>query len=166
MSPASSASGDLTGYGPRLVTSKSERRSAPRAKRKRPLSVTLVAVLAVGVAAYSLLVGILDVQSGEDDRLPNGIFHLVFAVGALAAGLGAFRLRAWGWAAFMSWAVIGLTHQILRYLFFEDPNYLDMAINTFAVLALSPLEVQVAFGLRYTENVQLGRPTRNPLDRH
>ena len=61
-------------------------------------------------------------------------------------------------------AVIGLTHQILRYLFFEDTNYVDMAINTFAVLALSPLEVQVAFGLRHTRNVQLARPTRNPID--
>jgi len=39
-----------------------------------------------------------------------------------------------------------------------------MAINTFVVLALSPLDVQVAFGLRHTENVQLGRPSRNPVD--
>jgi hypothetical protein len=40
-----------------------------------------------------------------------------------------------------------------------------MAVSAFAVLALSPLDVQIAFGLRYTENVQLGRPTRNPVDR-
>ena len=66
----------------------------------------------------------------------------------------------------MTWAVIGLTNQILRALFFENPDYLDMAINTFAVLALSPLEVQIAFGVRHTENVQLSRATRNPLDRH
>jgi hypothetical protein len=129
------------------------------------LAVTLVAVLAVAVVVYSVVFGILDLSSGEDDRLAYGIFHLVFAVGALAAGLGAFLLRPWAWALFMSWAVIGLTHQILRYLFFEDTNYVDMAINTFAVLALSPLEVQVAFGLRHTRNAQLARPTRNPLDR-
>ncbi len=134
--------------------------------RKRPVSVTLVAVLALGVAVYSLLYGVLAVQSGEDDRLADGIFHLVLGVVALAAGFGAFRLRPWAWATFMTWAVIGLTHQLLRYLFLGDPNYADMAINTFAVLALSPLEVQVAFGLRYTENVELTRPTRNPLDRH
>jgi hypothetical protein len=147
------------------VTTQSERTSAPPEKPKRPLSVTLVAVLAVGVAVYSVVFGILDLSSGEDDRLAYGIFHLVFAVGALAAGVGAFLLRPWAWAAFMSWAVIGLAHQVLRYLFFEDTNYVDMAINTFAVLALSPLEVQVAFGLRHTRNVQLARPTRNPLDR-
>jgi hypothetical protein len=130
------------------------------------LSVTLVAVLAIAFAVYSLVYGVLAVQSGEEDRLADGIFHLVVALGALAAGVGAFWLRPWAWTLFMSWAVIGLTHQILRHLFFEDANYVDMAINTFAVLALSPLEVQVAFGVRHTENVQLSRPTRNPLDRH
>lgn len=139
--------------------------SASVERRKRPVSVTLVAVLAVGVALYSLTYGILAVRTGQDDRLADGIFHLAFGVGTLAAGIGAFWLRSWAWAAFMTWAVIGLTHQILRYFFFEDPNYVSMAINTFAVLAMSPLEVQIAFGLRHTQNVQLGRPTRNPLDR-
>jgi hypothetical protein len=140
--------------------------SPPAERPKRPVSVTLVALLAVAVAVYSLIYGVLAVQSGEDDRLADGIFHLALGLGALVAGVGAFRLYPWAWAAFMTWAVIGLTHQILRYLFFDDPNYADMAINTFAVLALSPLDVQVAFGLRHTANVQLTRPTRNPLDRH
>jgi hypothetical protein len=65
----------------------------------------------------------------------------------------------------MTWAVVGMTHQILRALVIGDPNYVDMAVNTFAVLALSPLEVQIAFGLRHTQDVRLERPTRNPLDR-
>jgi hypothetical protein len=139
---------------------------APEGKPKRPVAVTLVALLAAAVAIYSLVYGVLAVQSGEADRLADGIFHLALGLGALGAGAGAFRLRPWAWAAFMTWAVIGLTHQILRYLIFGDPNYADMAANTFAVLALSPLDVQIAFGLRYTENVQLTRATRNPLDRH
>jgi hypothetical protein len=130
------------------------------------VSVTLVAALAAGVAVYSLVYGILALRGGEEHRLADGIFHLALGLGALAAALGALRLRPWAWAVFMTWAVIGLTHQILRYLFLGDPNYVDMAINTFAVLALSPLEVQIAFGLRHTENVELARPTRNPLDRH
>ena len=148
------------------MATKSEDTSASPEKPKRPSSVTLVAVLAVGFGVYTLVYGILAVQSGDNDRLADGIFHLVLALAALAAGVGAFWLRPWAWTTFMTWAAIGLTHQILRYLFFEDPNYVDMAINTFAVLALSPLEVQVAFGVRHTENVQLSRPTRNPLDRH
>lgn len=135
------------------------------ARPKRPSSVTLVAVLALGVAAYSLAAGALALEEGREDRLADGIFHLAFGLGVFTAGIGAFRLRSWAWTAFMTWAVIGLTHQILRYLFFGDPSYTDMAINTFAVLAMSPLEVQVAFGLRHTRNVELARPTRNPLDR-
>ncbi|MBD0283678.1 MAG: hypothetical protein ICV69_16045 [Thermoleophilaceae bacterium] len=130
------------------------------------MSVTLVAVLAIGVGVYGLVYGVFAVRSGEEERLADGIFHFALGLGALIAGGGAFRLRPWAWAAFMTWAVIGLTHQILRHFFLGDPDYADMAINTFAVLALSPLEVQIAFGLRHTENVQLARPTRNPLDRH
>ena len=148
------------------MTPPSEKRTdAPTARPKRPVSVTLVAVVAVGVAAYSLVFGVLAVRTGEEDRLADGIYHLALGVGALAAGFGALRLHAWAWAVFMSWAVIGLTHQILRYAFFGDPNYADMAINTLAVLALSPLEVQVAFGLTHTRNAQLARRTRNPIDR-
>jgi hypothetical protein len=127
--------------------------------------VTLVAALALAVAAYSLTVGALALASGEDDRLLDGIFHVVFGAGTLVAGVGAYFLRPWAWAAFMTWAVVGLTHQILRVLVLGDPNYADMAVNAFAVLALSPLEVQVAFGLRHTHDVRLERPTRNPLDR-
>ncbi len=138
--------------------------SARADRQRRPVSVTLVALLAAGFAIYSLVNGGLALERGDEDRLPDAVFNLVRGVGLLVAAFGAFRLRAWGWAAFMTWAVIGLTHQILRHFFFGDANYADMAINTFAVLALSPLEVQVAFGLRHTENVQLTRPTRNPLD--
>lgn len=148
-----------------LQAGSGSRPSAPDDRPRRPVSVTLVAVLAGTVSAYSLTVGALAVESGQDDELVRGIFQLVFGVGTLAAGIGAYRLRSWAWTVFMSWAVIGLTHQLLRSLFLEDPNYADMAINTFAVLALSPLEVQIAFGLRHTNNVQLERPTRNPLDR-
>ena len=129
------------------------------------MAVTLVAALAAGFAVYSLVNAGLAIESGDEDRVPDAAFNIVRGVGLLAAAVGAFRLRPWGWAIFMTWAVIGLTHQILRYLFFEDPNYVDMAINTFAVLALSPLEVQIAFGLTHTRNVHLARPTRNPVDR-
>jgi multisubunit Na+/H+ antiporter MnhB subunit len=148
------------------VTRSDDKPTDARTERpKRPVSVTLVAVVAVGVAVYSLVYGVLAVRSGDEDRLADAIYHLALGVGALAASLGALRLRRWAWALFMSWAVIGLTHQILRYTFFGDPNYADMAINTVAVLALSPLEVQIAFGLAHTRNAELARPTRNPLDR-
>ena len=130
------------------------------------MQVTLVALLALGLAIYSVAYGVIAIESGESDRLPDAIFHLALGVAALTAAVGSFRLAPWGWTVLMTWAVVALTHQILRYLFFEDPNYVDMAVSAFAVLALSPLDVQIAFGLRHTENVQLGRPTRNPVDQH
>ena len=141
--------------------------SAPDAeKRKRPLSVTVVAGLAALVAIYSLVNAGLAIESGEDDRVLDAAFSVVRGLALLVAAVGALVLRPWAWAVFMTWAVASLTHQILRYLFFEDPNYVDMAVSTFAVLALSPLDVQIAFGLRHTENVQLERATRNPVDGH
>jgi hypothetical protein len=142
-----------------------ERGAAGKTKGRRPVSVTLVAVLALGIAIYSVAYGVIAIQDGGTERTADGIFHVVLGAGALAAAVGAFRLDAWGWTALMTWAVVALMHQILRYVFFDDPNYADMAVSAFAVLALSPLDVQIAFGLRYTENVQLGRPTRNPIDR-
>ena len=135
-------------------------------ENRRPVQVTLRALLALGLAVYSVAYGVIAIESGDDDRLPDAIFHLLLGGGALVAAVGSFRLAAWGWTALMTWAVVALTHQILRYLFFDDPNFADMAVSTFAVLALSPLDVQVAFGLRHTENVQLARATRNPVDRH
>jgi len=132
--------------------------------RNRPISVTLVAVLAIVVAVYSLASGGLTLRGGQDDQFWDGIFHLGLGVVVLAAAVGAFLTLSWGWVAFMTWAVVGLSHQILRYLFFEDPNFADMAVNAFAVLALSPADVQIAFGLRHTQNVDFSRATRNPVD--
>ena len=40
-----------------------------------------------------------------------------------------------------------------------------MAINTFAVLALSPLDVQIAFGLEHTESRTVPTDPQS-LDRH
>lgn len=142
-----------------------ERAGASAGSPKRPLAVTLVALLALGVAVYSLVAGALAIKGGRPDGLAGAIFYLAFGLGVFVAAGGAFRLRSWAWTAFMTWAVIGLTHQLIRYFFYDAPNYVDMAINTFAVLAMSPLEVQVAFGVRHPRNVDLTRPTRNPLDR-
>jgi hypothetical protein len=65
----------------------------------------------------------------------------------------------------MTWAVIGLTHQILRDLFFNDTSYVAMALYVIAVLALSPRDTQIAFGVRPPRNVELRAHTRNPIDR-
>jgi hypothetical protein len=48
----------------------------------------------------------------------------------------------------MTWAVIGLTHQLLRHFFYGDESYPMLAVDTVVVLALTPLDVQVAFAVR------------------
>ena len=49
----------------------------------------------------------------------------------------------------MTWAVIGLTHQLLRHFFYGDASYPMLAVDTLVVLALTPLDIQVAFGVRH-----------------
>jgi hypothetical protein len=74
-------------------------------------------------------------------------------------------MRGWAWKLFMAYAVFGLTNQILRHFFFDDAYYLGMAMNVAAVLALTPRDVQVAFGIKEPAAAQLDLPTRSPLDR-
>ena len=132
---------------------------------KRPIAVTIVALPALVVGTYLAVDGVVVLVNGGDaSRLAAGAFDVALGMLAIVIGLGAFRMRRWAWAAFMTWAVIGFTHQLLRHFFYDNANYLAVALNTVAVLALTPLDVQIAFGNRPPRNVQLDRPTRNPID--
>jgi hypothetical protein len=95
----------------------------------------------------------------------HGVFLAVLGATVLLLGVGAFFVKTWAWIGLMIWAVIGLTNQLLRQFFFDDPSYLAMAASTIAVFALTSFDVQVAFRVRPPRNVQLAQPTRNPLDR-
>jgi hypothetical protein len=135
---------------------------------KRPIAVTIVAGLALLGGIYYLVSGgvaLADARDGDDDRLFEGIVEILFGVFALAISLGAIGMRRWAWQSYMTWAVIGLTLQILRHFFYDGANYIGMAVNTFAVFALTPRDVQIAFGVRPPDNVDLTASTRNPIDR-
>jgi hypothetical protein len=132
---------------------------------KRPIAVTFVGVLALTVGSYHAADGLVVlVHGGDANKLTEGALDVALGVLAVAIAIGALRMRQWAWAAFMTWAVVGLTHQLLRHFFYGDPNYLAMALDTFAVLALTPLDVQIAFGARPPRNVVLSNATRNPVD--
>jgi hypothetical protein len=140
--------------------------AAPPAAVRRPLAVTLVGLLAFPVGIYNVVDGVLVLAGGGTrDRLAAGALTLALGVLAILIGLGALGMRRWAWAALMTWAVIGLTHQILRDLFFNDTSYVAMALYVIAVLALSPRDTQIAFGVRPPRNVELRAHTRNPIDR-
>jgi hypothetical protein len=140
----------------------------PATPTKRPASVSIVTFLAIVVAGYSFFeAGRTLREAGSDDtrELLDGAMQIGLGVLALAIAYGAFRMRPWAWKLFMVWAVVGLTTQLLRYFSFGDPEYVRLAVSAFVVFALTPRDVQVAFGIRPPPNAQLARTTRNPLDR-
>lgn len=129
----------------------------PAAGRKRPIGVTLVGLLALAAGAYHLVGGGLTVAHGHGaSKLAEGAFDVVFGVIAVAIGRGALRTASWAWAGFMTWAVIGLTHQLLRHFFYDDESYPMLAVDTLVVLLLTPLDIQVAFGVRSRPALDLG----------
>ena len=132
---------------------------------KRPVAVTLVGLLALIVGAYHLTDGVIGlVNGGSSSEVAGAAFDVALGVLAIAIGIGALRVRRWAWATFMTWAAIGLTHQLLRHFFYDDARYLAMALDTVAVLVLTPLDVQIAFGVRPPRNVRLDHAARNPVD--
>ena len=131
---------------------------AVKRARRRPVAVTLVGLLAVGVGLYHSVDGIVILtRGGSASKLSEAAVDLALGVLALAIGRGAFRMAPWSWAAFMTWAVIGLTHQLLRHFFYTDANYVVMAVDAVTVIALTPLDIQIAFGVRPPPKLVLER---------
>jgi hypothetical protein len=143
--------------------------SAPSTAGGRPAAVTIVAALAVVAAGYLIVDGALTLRdaSGDDtDKIVDGSIAVGLGLLAILIAAGALRMKPWAWKLFMTLAVVGLTIQILRHFSFGDARYARMALNAFIVLALTPRDVQVAFGIRPPANADLARTTRNPLDSH
>jgi hypothetical protein len=136
---------------------------APGRPAKRPVAVTFIALLALVVGAYHAGEGIDALLGGGDaNELTRGAVDVALGVLAIAIAFGAWRMRRWAWAAFMTWAVVSLLHQLLRHFFYGDPSNLSMTLDVVAVLVLTPLDVQIAFGVRPSRNVVLDHA--NPVD--
>ena len=134
-------------------------------RAKRPVAVTFVGVLALVVGLYHAGDGVDVLLSGGDaNELARGALDVALGVLAVAIAVGAWRMRRWAWVAFMTWAVVSLLHQLLRHFFYTDPGYVAMALDIVAVLVLTPLDVQIAFGVRPSRNVILDDTSRNPID--
>jgi hypothetical protein len=144
------------------VEAEPEGTTVSRPADKRPIPVTFIGVLALAVGAYDAIDGVVVlVNGGDGSKLAEGAFELALGLLAIAIARGMLRIRRWAWAALMTWAVIGLTHELLRHFFYSDPNYVAMALNTLVVLALTPLDVQIAFGVRPHRSVLLDSPAQN-----
>jgi hypothetical protein len=125
-----------------------------------------VLALAYGIALAGSGVHTLINADGERGQVFAGASDLFFAALALLIAVGAYRVSRWAWVLFMSWAVWGLTLNLLRVFFFDDPQYLPLALATLAVFLLTPLDIQVAFRVRHPPNVRLHTRSRNPIDSH
>ena len=137
----------------------------PRHASKRPVPVTFVAALIMAVGVYNVVDGVVVlVNGGDNSKLAEGAFEVAFGVFVIAVGNGALRMWRWAWAASMTLAVIGLTHQLLRHFFYDHASYVNLALMTLVVFALTPLDVQIAFGVRPPRNVHLAQGARNPID--
>ena len=129
---------------------------------KRPVAVTFVGVLALAAGLFHLVGGVMTVvDGGSASKLAEGAFDVALGVLALAIGRGALRMAPWAWTLLMTWAVIGLTHELLRHFFYGGESYGMLAVDTVVVLALTPLEIQVAFGVRRRPTLDLGRDARD-----
>jgi hypothetical protein len=140
---------------------------AIHASGPRPVAATIIGALACVWGVVIAAVGLHVVLTAEDDRdqIVVGALELGFAAVALALAVGAFRVKRWAWVALMSWAAVVLAANLLRAFFFpSDPSYSTLAIATVTVMLLTPVDVQVAFGVRRPHIVRLDAPTRNPID--
>jgi hypothetical protein len=122
----------------------------------RPVPVTIFALLALVFAAFLTVQGVLTLidAEGEREALIEGAIELGSAALAFAVCFGAVRVKRWAWVVFMSWAVFGLTLQLLRVFFFDDPVHWRLAFLTVAVFLLTPLDMQIAFGVRKPPHVR------------
>ena len=137
--------------------------STPPRRSRRPTAVTFVGLLGLVLGGYHVGHAIaVFVDHESPNRVAEGAVDLALGVLAIAIAVAALRMRRWAWVAFMTWALLGLVHQLLRYFFYDHPDYGAMAADAFAVLVLTPLDVQIAFGVRPSRNVALDPASRHP----
>lgn len=132
----------------------------------RPGNVTIVAALALVFGLDLAVTGVLGLlgADGKRSEVVDALVNLGSAGVVFLVAFGAVRMRRWAWSVFMSWAVIALTLQLLRVLFYDDPHYVRLVLGTVAVLLLTPLDTQVAFGVRKPDSVRIDSPSAGSLD--
>lgn len=140
-----------------------------RRARPRPVIASFIGFVACfwGVVLGGLGVAVVVEAERQSDEAGIATGALLVALGAVAFAIayGAFRVRRWAWVAFMTWAAIGLATNLLRVFFFPaEPHFATLAISALTVFLLTPLDVQIAFGVRTPRIGTLATPSRNPID--
>lgn len=137
---------------------------------KRPIPVTLVGFIALGVAGFHFYQGAewlwrarwlwpdfpASLQSLNAEGL-HVFFRSVIKVGlsflALVILFNFFRLRRWSWLALTLWITVYMMVDLFTYLY-AQANFLSMVINSLLTFLLIQSDVQLAFGLLSAEKAQ------------
>jgi lysylphosphatidylglycerol synthetase-like protein (DUF2156 family) len=142
-----------------------------KSKRKRPVAVTVVGLIAMAVVilylvlAALILLGLGVFQTGHipsgpwwEGLKPTQLGKLLFeVVYLLILGLVTFLIainfilmRRWAWVALMTWTGITLALNLMRYLY-GSPDYFSMFLAVVLVLAMNQADVQQVFGIQHRE---------------
>ena len=141
-------------------------------RRKRPIAVTIIALLLVGevlLRLYWVCQAVLDLDLfgkglpwplwEAGGLIPAGIelgvaaFRLLWALVGLAVLIGLLRMRRWSWVALVVWVGFSLALGILNYFYrsawtFGVSDYAVMAADMLLAFALNQSDVQRIYGIR------------------
>lgn len=77
----------------------------------------------------------------------NSAAYAFLSMSGLIVLIAFLRMKRWSWIVLMVWTAISLTITLLDY-FYDQPNYIVMASDTFIALALNQADVQRIFRIR------------------
>lgn len=141
-------------------------------RRKLPIAVTIIALLAVSEILLRLywvtrtvlhldvleqgLPGPLWAAGGPTENgveLGVAAFRLLWALIGIAVYIALLRMRRWSWVVLVVWVGVSLTIGILRYFYREVGNfglsdYLVMTADMVLAFALNQSDVQRIYGIR------------------
>lgn len=147
-------------------------------RKKRPIAVTIIVLLAVGeilLRLYWVIRYILENQTRKTGIPwplwgPNGLtasgsefataaFRLLWLVIGFAVLVGLLSMKRWSWVTLVAWTGISLTVGILHYLYradypFSPSDFAVMAADMVLVFALNQSDVQRIYGIR-SDNAEL-----------
>lgn len=137
-----------------------------RNRQKRPIAVTLIAwaiFILFLVRLYQAIEPLRDsgiFETGLTGPLFDGLrltplgsalftstVYSLLSLSGIIVLVGFLRMKRWSWIVLMVWTAISLTITLLDY-FYDQPNYIVMASDTFIALALNQADVQRIFRIR------------------
>ena len=129
------------------MTAERQQTHALPQRRHRPFGVTVIAVIQVVSAIGWGLITFYDQPDFGDLFGSLGYYEIAgpaLGVIGLLIAFGLFTLRRQAWVLTMLWAGLNLTAALYGW-YYNQPNYIAMALSVITVYYLNQREVQAAF---------------------